>query len=164
MPRLTRRKTLQTSGSALVAGLAGCGALDGDPAPDPTLGEIDVTNLDFRAHTVSVLVLDDDEPVYSAEMDVSAAEPEATDPSDVATAGGGSFEGFPTEVGEFVLYAWRDRQPASKWERFDFREKSVSCLGLDVQIGDVVESRSGDVSIWYTTNPNACEDADNRDS
>jgi hypothetical protein len=123
-----------------------------------------VTNLDFRAHTVSVLVLDDEEPVYWAEMDASAAEPEATDPSDVATAGGGSFEGVPAEVGECVLYAWRDRQPAPKWEKFDFREMDASCLGLDIHIGDVVESRSGDVSIWYTTNPSACEDAGDRDS
>ena len=161
---VTRRRTLQMGGSAIVAGLAGCGAFGRGSPPDPTLGDIEVTNLDFRSHTVSVLVLDAEEPVYWAEMDASAAEPEADDSSDVARAGGGSFEGFPTDVGEYVLYAWRDRQPASKWESFDFSEVDASCVGLDIQIGDVTESRAGEVSIWYTTNPNACEDVGDRGS
>lgn len=111
MVHVTRRKALQLSGSAILAGLAGCSTLDSGSAPDTTLGEIEVTNLNFRPHTVSVLIIDDDEPVYSAEMDAGAAEPEVDDSSDVTTAGGGSFEGFPTEVEESVLYAWCDRQP-----------------------------------------------------
>jgi hypothetical protein len=111
-----------------------------------------------------VLILNEEVPVYSVEMDVSAAEPEPTDSSDVANAGNGSFEGFPTEVGEYVLYAWRDRQLASKWAKFDFREKNASCLGLNITIGDIGQYHSGDVSIWYSTNSNACEDAGNRDS
>ncbi|WP_157526133.1 hypothetical protein [Halorientalis sp. IM1011] len=159
MVHVTRRQALQLSGCAVVAGLAGCGVLNRDSTPSPTLGEIGVTNLDFRPHTVSVLILDEGEPVYSAEMDVAAAKPEVDDSTDVATAGSGSFEGFPTKVEGSVLYAWRDRQPVSKWEKFDFQDKTTSCLGLNVHIGDVSQSRPGDVSILYTTNSDTCKDA-----
>ncbi|OYR56990.1 hypothetical protein DJ71_26430 [Halorubrum sp. E3] len=163
MVRLTRRKTLQTGGSVIVAGLAGCSAFDRDASPALTLGEIEVANLDFRPHTVSVAILDDEEPVYWAEMDISAAEPETDNSSSVATAGDGSFEGFPAEVGQSLLYAWRDNQSTSKWEMLDFGEVDASCIGLEIQIGDIEQSRTGDVSIWYTTDPHACENADNRD-
>jgi hypothetical protein len=162
MVRLTRRKALQTGGSAIAAGLAGCSALDRGASPDLTLGEIEVENLDFRPHAVSVAILDDEEPVYWAEMDVSAAEPEADDSSGVAAAGGGSFEGFPSQVGGCRLYAWRDEQPTSEWEVFDFNSVDASCLGLNIHVGDIEQSRTGDVSVWYTTNPNACESPDDR--
>lgn len=62
-----------------------------------------------------------------------------------------------------VLYAWRDRQQIPKWEQFDFKETNASCLGLDIQIGDVEQFRPGEVSIWYTSNSNACEHVDARD-
>ncbi|MEZ3163068.1 hypothetical protein ABNG03_01195 [Halorubrum sp. RMP-47] len=162
MARLTRRKALQTGGSAIVAGLAGCSTLDRGASPALRLGEIEVENLDFRPHTVSVAILDDEEPLYWTEMDVSAAEPEADDSSSVAAAGSGSFEGFPTQVEGCLLYAWRDDQPTSEWEAFDFGEVHASCLGLNVHIGGVQRSRTGDVSVWYTTNPNACETTDDR--
>lgn len=163
MVQVSRRKVLQLGGSALVTGLSGCGTLLGDSAPDPTLGELEVTNLDLRPHTVSVLVLDGDEPVYSAEVDVEAAEPATDGSSGVTTAGGGSFEGFPTDVEGHVLHAWRDTQPTSEWGTFDFQEVSASCFGLDIQIGDTQQSNPGDVSIWYTTDSDVCEDAANHD-
>lgn len=163
MGHVTRRKALQFSGSAILAGLAGCSTVDSGSAPNTTLGEIEVTNLDFRRHRVSVLIIDDDEPVYSAEMDAGAAEPEGDDSSDVASAGGGLFEGFPTEVEESVLYAWRDGQPIPKWKTFDFRERDASCLGLDIQIGDTDQANPGNVFIYHT-DPHACEDTRNRDS
>lgn len=162
MARLTRRKALQTGGSAILAGLAGCSSFNRDASSTLTLGEMGVLNLDFRPHTVSVAILDDKEPVYWAEMNASAAEPEEDDSSSVATAGGGSFEGFPAEVGEYLLYAWRDNQPTSEWEMFDFSEVDTSCVGLDIHVGDTEKSRTGDVSIWHTTDPNACENTDNR--
>ncbi len=164
MVHVSRRKALQMSGSGLIAGLAGCSALDGVLAPDPTLGEIEVSNLNFRPHTISVLVLDDEEPVYGVALDVPAAEPEPADSSDVRSAGNTTFEGFPTSVEDCVLYTWRDRQPSSQWTKFDFREKNVSCLGLTILIGDVEETQSGDVSILYTTSSNACEGRRDRDS
>lgn len=151
------------SGSAIIAGLSGCTAF-ARGGTESTLGHITVSNLDFRSHTVSVLILDGEEPVYSAEVDASAAKPEEDDSSEVAISGGGSFEGVPTEVGDHVLYAWRDRQPTSEWKQFDFSEVDASCLGLDIEIGSVAESRRGEVSIWYTTDTNACEDTENSES
>ena len=161
MVRVTRRQTLQLSASAILGGLTGCSALGGNSDPDARLGEIDVTNLDFRAHTVSVLILDDEEPVYSGEMTVSAAEPEADDSTDVATAGGSSFEGVPSSVEGCILYAWRDDQSPSKWSEFDFREQSASCLGLDIRVGDIQDPRSDEVTILHTTNTSVCETAAN---
>jgi len=112
MARLTRRKALQTGGSAILAGLAGCSSFNRDASSTLTLGEMGVLNLDFRPHTVSVAILDDNEPVYWSEMKASAAEPEGDDSSSVATAGGGSFEGFPAEVGEYLLSFVEERIPA----------------------------------------------------
>lgn len=152
----TRRRALQLCSVALAGGAAGCAASIRDSSVDPTLGELDASNYDFSSYTVSVLVLDGDEPVYSEEKEIESAEPEESDPSDVARTGWATFEGFPTDVGDYVLYAWRDDQPPSEWAEFDFREWDTPCLGLSIQIGDLTGSRPGEVSIWYTTNPERC--------
>ena len=164
MAKLSRRKALQLSGSGLIAGLAGCNTIDDLFGPDLTLGELGVSNLNFRPHTVSVLILDDNEPVYYAEMDASAAEPEPSDASDVKRAGGGLFEGVPTAVEDCVLYAWRDGQPSSQWENFDFKKVNTSCIGVYIKIEDSEQTGSNDVSILYSTSTNSCEDRNNRDS
>jgi len=158
MPELTRRRALQLCSVALAGGAAGCAASIPDSSVDPTLGELDASNYDFRSYTLSVLVLDGDEPVYSEKKEIGAAEPEASDSSEIAVLGGASFEGFPSDVGDSVLYAWRDDQPPSEWAEFDFRERDAPCYGLDIHVGDVTGSRTGDVSIWYTTNSQSCSD------
>ncbi|WP_115864758.1 hypothetical protein [Halorussus litoreus] len=156
MSALTRRRALQLCSVALAGGTAGCATSSRNSSVDPTLSELDANNYDFRSYTVSVLVLDGDEPVYSAEKEIGPAEPEESDSSEVARTGGARFEGFPTDVGDYVLYAWRDDQPTSEWAAFDFREWDTPCLGLNIQIGDVTGSQTGEVSIWYTKDPDRC--------
>jgi len=156
----TRRRALRLCSVALAGGAAGCASSIRDSPVDPTLGELDASNYDFRSYALSVLVLDGDEPVYSEKKEIGAAEPEASDSSEIAVLGGATFEGFPTDVQDYVLYAWRDDQPSSEWAEFDFHELDAPCVGLDVHVGDVTESRTGDVSIWYTTNSQKCSDED----
>ncbi|WP_135827397.1 hypothetical protein [Halorussus halobius] len=154
MPDLSRREALRLCGVTLSGAVAGC-STGSRESSDPTLGELDVSNHDFRSYAVSVLFLDDDEPVYHGERTATPAEPETADSSEVARLGGATFEDAPTDVGDYVLYAWRDDQPVSEWRKFDFREHDSSCIGLMVQIGDTT-SRTGEVSIWYTNNPERC--------
>jgi len=161
MARLTRRRTLQLGSVTLGGAIAGCTALGDGDSETLTLGELHVDNLDFESHTVSVLFLDGENPVYWDTMDASPAESEEDDATDVAVAGGGIFEGYPTEVGNYVMYAWRDQQPRSEWEQFDFREHDGSCIGVEIKIGDITGSQPGDVSILFTQDTSNCHNEEN---
>ncbi|RQG95069.1 hypothetical protein [Natrarchaeobius chitinivorans] len=133
MSALTRRRAFQSGAVALAALGGGCTSL-GRETPEPTrLNEISVWNYDPEPRTVYVLVLDDD-PVYWS-LEVADAYSENDD-----VLGGAEFDGLPAESGTYVLYAWRDDQPRSEWERLDLGEYGHTCTNLVIRIG----SRSGD--------------------
>lgn len=108
-----------------------------------------VTNYDRRPHTVHVLILDDGNPVYWASKRVPAG--------DETSPGSVRFEGYPTEPGDSVLHVRTDSQPKSGRERLDFGERTASCIGLDIGIGDVNGTSPGDVTIWETNNEHECD-------
>ena len=144
MSPLSRRTVLTLGGTALCTGLAGCATLGEASPADTRLHELTVANHESEPHTVHVLLLEDGEPVYMASREVEGR----TDPDRVP---GGEFEGYPTEAGSYVLYAWRDDQPRPEWRRFDFSEYDVDCveIAIHVGMGDVPDSY---VSIWRSFN------------
>jgi hypothetical protein len=150
MPSLTRRTALRSGGAILAGGLTGCTEFDQESSRTPRLGELVVVNYDSRSHMVHVLLLVDGDPVYWASK-------EAT-PREDGMLGGAVFEGYPTEPGNYVLHVRIDNQRRSEWARFDFGEYDVSCLGIQIAIGDLNGTHPGDVSIWKTTNPHECRE------
>jgi hypothetical protein len=148
MSPLARRRALQLVGAAFTAGLAGCSAFGERSSPTLRLGRLVVTNYDHRPHTVHVLFLTDDSPVYWASKGVSAG--------DEAGPGSARFEDYPTEPGDSVFHVRTDSRPKSGWERFDFGERTASCVALDIGIGDVNGTSPGDVTIWETNNEHEC--------
>jgi hypothetical protein len=133
----------------------------------PQLGQIDATNYDGDPHTVHVLLLEGSEPVYWASKRVPAA-------SD-GVLGSVTFEGFPTDRGEYVLHVRSDERERSEWEEFDVAAYDASCLGIQIEIGGTegvddtgtatatntgtaqrAGTDPGAVSIWYTTDSQVC--------
>lgn len=147
MPSTTRRRVLGLVTTAGVSGLAGCNAVEESPAS--RLGELSVANHDTREHRVHLVLLESGDSVYWRSKRVSAATEDEL--------GGAVFEGYPTDSGEYELHVRRDGDPRSEWAAFDFADHDAPCLGLSVQIGDTTDERTGEVSVWYTTNPRVCE-------
>jgi len=129
----------------VLGSLAGCaGSAFGD---SPQLGHLDVTNYDARAHTVHVLRLESDAPVYWASKRV----PPATD-DEVGTA---TFEGYPTDARPDRLLARLDGEPLAAAERFEFDAHDTDYLGLLIGIGD--DRVPPGPSIWYTAGSDPCD-------
>lgn len=147
MSSLTRRNLLRLGGTSLGLGIAGClSSGSGSESPEPSrLVTLGVSNYEPEPCTVYVLLLEDDEPVYWNTMAADAFE------RDENRTGGGTFDGYPTEPGSYVLYAWRDDQSRADWQRFDFREYDTECLGIYVKVGFAAAGQSEDVSFWWTS-------------
>lgn len=153
MTSLSRRRLLNLASGATAVAVAGCtgGRGDGGAAADPTqLGELAVTNFDADPHTVHVVFLAEDDPVYWRSKRVPAADD--GDPQDVV------FENYPIEPEDHVLHVRLGGQSRSEWQRFDFDETDTACVGLNVRIGDFVGDRDDELSLWTTGNPRECED------
>lgn len=130
MNGLRRRQFLQISGVTVTASLAGCGAVGRTEPPQRWVEELGVSNLHSETHTVSVLLLRDGEPVYWRSMETEPYNEEEQ------RAGGGRFEGYPTEPGPYVLYVRLDSQPRSMWKRFTLADHDHECLELEIHVGD----------------------------
>jgi hypothetical protein len=158
MVQETRRHALKLAGGSLLGALAGCSALSQGSSGEPDLSSIRVLNFDPTNRTTHVLMLDGTDPVYSASLDVPPPEYEGT-------AGGVEFDGFPTHVGDHVLYAWRDSQPTTEWLEFEFREYDGVCIGLVIQIGHrSSESATGETTLLKTTEASGCPNQTNEDT
>lgn len=147
MSPLSRRQLLGVGGAALGTGLAGCSSLgsDGESGTVPTrLSELQVGNRDPHPYTVYVLLVEDGDPRYWNVMDVEAHE------DDGSPLPGGEFEGYPTDAGEYALYAWRDDQPRSEWRRYDFREHDAECVNATILVG-WEDDRTGRVRLLTST-------------
>ncbi|WP_227356906.1 hypothetical protein [Haladaptatus salinisoli] len=103
-------------------------------------------NFDDEPHTVRVLLRKDGKSVYRKSLRLNAGEP--ADPS------GGAFDGYPTEAGADVVYAWRDDQSKEERRELDFGDYGTDCVGFKILVGYHDEPTS-DVSIWRTVNCNA---------
>ena len=142
MPSPSRRTILRGASLAVLGSLAGCAGRFGN---SPRLGELGATNRDARPHTIHVLLLEADSPVYWTSKRVPAAGPDGL--------GTATFEGYPDGVEPDRLLVRPDGRPLAAAERFDFAEYDADCLGLDVEIGD---GRPPSLSIWYTAGSAPC--------
>lgn len=141
----TRRAVLRSAAPALLGGLAGCsGAVFGN---SPQLGSLGVTNYDARPHTVHVLLIESDDPLYWASTRVP--------PADEDGLGTATFEGYPSDARPDRLLARLNGESLSAAERFDFGAYDADCLGLRIQVGD--DRSPPRLSIWYTAGPDPCE-------
>lgn len=150
MPSLTRRRALQIVGAASVSGLAGCTALTQESSEKARFGELTVTNYDSRQYTVHVVVLEGNELVYW--------DSKQTTPAEDGQLGGAEFEGHPTDPGDYVLHARLDGQSRSESKQLEFSDYEASCLGININIGNLSDERAGELSIWKATNPRLCKD------
>lgn len=98
---LNRRSILCNGGLCLLASLSGCNSINGNSPPKVIISQIYIDNIDDKSHTVHVLIYDrgTEEPVYLRSKTV-----EANDRSDDSEIGGGSFEGLPTESGNYEIW------------------------------------------------------------
>ena len=156
MPSLSRRDALRAGiGVAAGVSIAGCSSEPGPP--NVQFGELTLINSHSEPHTVTVLVFEDDEPVYRSTMDAHGAR-ERDDGT--TEAGGGQFENYPTEPGRYELYAWYEQQASDEWVDISFDAGSLpdSTDGpLCVQVLLVVESDGeGAPRLGYFTN-NDCD-------
>jgi len=112
------------------------------------LSYIRAGNGDPTAHTLHVLMLDGTDPVYSSSISVPASES--------GSPGGEHFVDFPPEVGNHVLYVWRDSQSPSKWHEVDFREYGEGCIGLVVLIGEAHGGQNGEIHLLKNSQATGC--------
>lgn len=95
-------------------------------------------------HEISVLLLEDGEPLYWDSRSISAF------PEDDGRAGSYDFEGFPTNHGTYTLYAWRNHQPRSEWETLDIGEISEECIEIIIIVEGGGGGTSGELDIRFT--------------
>lgn len=149
MPPHTRRRALQLMSTSIPVGVAGC--LDRIRSTEDTrLEQLRVVNFDHEAHTINVEVTEGDETVYDNEIDVPAADEEATEWGDGGW-GRGVFEDYPTDPGAYAIHTWRSDQSREYQRSLDLGEYDVECAEVDIRIGDPDrEDNESALSIWRT--------------
>jgi hypothetical protein len=98
---LDRRSVLQSAGVGFLTSFSGCSAFTQDQPVEATISEIYVNNIHDEPHTVHLLIFEKSsdepmEPVYFRSKRF-----EANNPSEKFESGGGFFEGFPAEPGNY---------------------------------------------------------------
>jgi hypothetical protein len=148
---VSRRRVLQTSGAALLGGLAGCSALPGSESATE-IGELQVQNYVPESTTVQVLVRDRGDPVYWSAKPVPAAG------EDGEAFGRTYFEGFPAEPGQYTLHVKTAAQSTDEWATTDLTSEDAACSTFQVEIGSR-ESASGldELSMLVSHNDTYCE-------
>ena len=133
MSPCTRRRILQLNSVVLGGSLAGCTRSRDEPSSSTTeirLNVLQAVNRDQQPYTIHVLLVENGEPVYWKSAEVSPYNPAEN------RLGGGQFEAYPTDPGEYVLYAWRDDQPRDEWRQSDLRDHDAPCANIVIMIGD----------------------------
>lgn len=129
MTSVKRRAALKSCGAVLLAGLTGCSQLKSPLSSKALkLEAVTVENQDAAPHTARVLILKDDEPMYSNSVTVDGLDQRFD------TVGEGNFTDVPPNPGPAVLYAWVDDQRTTAWKRFDFTDSNNDCVGLHLKI------------------------------
>jgi hypothetical protein len=111
MRSISRRNALRAGSLAVAGGIAGCSGRSPELAAF-SLGELTLWNVHEQPHTATVMLLENGEPVYRATLDAEAVEGNQ--------AGGGEFEGYPTEAGRYELYGWHEDAANDEWTRLAF--------------------------------------------
>ena len=125
----SRRDLLRTGGLAVAGGLAGC-STDPPAPPEFRIGERKLMNTHEQPHSGTVFLFDDGEPVYRETIEAEAASGNQ--------AGGGAFEGYPTEPGWYELYGWHGAAGEDEWARLAFDPDSFSGAGDEPPCVEVI--------------------------
>ena len=124
MTSVSRRSLLGGVGLGLGISLAGCSALDrSEESPNEAqVSSVAVTITHEQAHTIDLLILEGERPVYLQSKTFEGAE----DESDPFEVGGGHFEKLPEEAGEYVIWLQLD---GTRWDKFDMSKWDVLPAG-----------------------------------
>lgn len=129
-----RRSVLRFAGAGLLASLSGCSAFANSSPPRTIISGVYVTNHHDEPHTVHLLIFDEEseepmEPVY-----FRSREFEANDPDKKFQVGGGSFEGLPTDPGNYHVEIRLDER---RWDTVDvsYYDDLPDRIKIDVFIG-----------------------------
>ncbi len=117
MTRLSRRTLLAGTGLGATATAAGYG-LFGSSADPPNRARVDHVHVNIvheQSHTVDLLIMEDETPIYMDSRTFEGAE----DESDPYEVGGGTFEDLPEKAGEYVIWLQLDGR---RKDKFDFSE------------------------------------------
>ena len=114
MAGIQRRELLAGVGLGLGISLAGCSALDRseDSPNEAKVSYVNVSISHEQSHTVDLLILEDETPVYMQSKTFEGN----PDPDDLYSIGGGHFEDLPEEAGEYVIWLQLD---GTRWNTFD---------------------------------------------
>ncbi|SIS05565.1 hypothetical protein [Natronorubrum daqingense] len=147
----SRRNVLRIAGVSIATVSAGCASLQNLTSGETRIEGLAIHNTDYEEYTGYVLLVDGEDPVYFDSMELEPFSEEEN------TAGGGLFEGYPSNPGEYTLYAWLDDQSRSEWAQFDVTERDT-CTKITI----IVEGpdREGEVKIVSTA---GCSDDEQPD-
>ncbi|PSP75380.1 hypothetical protein BRC81_15810 [Halobacteriales archaeon QS_1_68_20] len=117
MKHLSRRTLLAGAGLGATASVVGYGhhELTKDPPNRARVDHVYVTVVHEQSHTVDLLIMKDETPVYMRSKTFDGAE----DESDPYNTGGGNFEDLPEEPAEYIIWLQLDGR---RWDTFDFSE------------------------------------------
>lgn len=133
----TRRRYL--AGACLsLTGVAGCSAFGRDARREVTVPELWIDNKDESAHSVEILLLHDDEPVFVKSVTAGAA---TYDGEDLRAAGGRAWRAVASTERTYTLHA---RVDGKGWFTTEFGNWDSRCVRVAVEI-----DRRGEGSFTY---------------
>ena len=114
MTSIQRRELLTGVGLGLGVSLAGCSALgrSDESLNEAQVSSVSVTITHEQSHTIDLLILEGEKPVYLQSKTFEGAE----DESDPFEVGGGHFGDLPEKAGEYAIWLQLD---GSRWDKFD---------------------------------------------
>lgn len=123
----TRRRYLAGFCISLI-GVAGCTAFRRDSRVETTIPEVWIDNEDDAEHHVEILLLHDDEPVFTKSVTVDAAR---YDGDDLKATGGQAWDDVALTEQAYTLHA---RIDGDDWFTTKFENGNSDCVRVAVEI------------------------------
>lgn len=149
MRNFSRRRLLSIGTTGLVCGLSGCVGTFRDNSQRTQLGELSAYNRDPEPHTVHVLFINDEEPIYTQSRKVPA--------NDNGSPGRITFEGYPSRAGESHLYVRVDSEEYKARNHRDMSEYDSRCLSLQFTIKPQEETDQSYLYISRSSDTRYCD-------
>ena len=126
MTRLSRRSLLAGAGLGATASVVGYGhhELTKETPNRARVNHVHVNIAHEQSHTVDLLIMEDESPVYMRSKTFAGAK----DESDPYEVGGGTFDDIPQQAGEYVIWLQLDGR---RWDKFDFSEWDTMPAGWE---------------------------------
>lgn len=126
--KLTRRRAMAVGGTVGTGMLAGCVTVLGKTKGQPiSLNYLVVNNNHNQSHTVDVMIMEGDEPVYLESCHAEAFDEESRQ------SGGCVLDGYPTKPGEYRLFA-RRRASHDSWATLNFSSLDLDTPCIEVMV------------------------------